>query len=558
MNTATSCAFDMRLPIPGVVYPSPSHLSKYADLGVLGRKTLPGVLRAVAAAQGERPAIVGPDGSISHRELDALSDRLAAALLRLGLRPLDRAVMHLGDSPQLLIAFMACLKAGVIPVCTLAAHREMEIGQLAAQSQARLIWAQGDNPKFDHVGFAERMAAEHVSLAHLVSVGGPARGSHPTMEGLIASIDQPTARRLLDEVEHDPLQVAVFQLSGGTTGTPKIIPRFHSEYVYNLEASARYLGLASDDILYMPTPMMHNLHVACGWGPTLLAGGAVLVTPHVTPDVVAQTIATHRPTRLCLPPPVLAKATQSAHWSAEPLKAVRGMLSPFNARGLRQALGVPVFHVFGMTEGVIMYTQAGDPDAALFDTVGKPISEHDEVRVLAPGTEQEVALGEVGELAIRGPYTLFGYFAAAERNREAFTSDGFYRSGDLMSALEIDGKRYYQFRGRLKDVVDRGGEKVNADEVEQAVMRCGAFLAVAVVGAPDPVFTERVCACVIPRPGATLPDVATLGRHLESIGLAKFKWPERIEVIDAVPLTHAGKPDKAALKRSLFTEESKP
>ena len=544
----------VRQPMPGVVYPSDEHNQRYAGLGVLGTKTLPGALRATAQIHGDQPAIVGADQVITHRELDELTDRVAAALLRLGLRPLDRAVMHVGESPELLVAFIATLKAGLIPISTLAAHREAEIGQLTAQSQARLIWSHGDAAKFDHVAFAERMQGLHPSL-QFIATSTPTATAHPSLQALADSVDLATAQALLATVEHDPWQVAVFQLSGGTTGTPKIIPRLHSEYVYNIEASAAFLGLQPGERLFMPTPMMHNVHVVCGWGPVLLSGGSVIVRPQPAPDVTAAAVAAHRPTRLFLPPPLIAKATQSPLWDPAALTEVRGMMAPFGARALAAGLGVPSHHVFGMTEGVIMYSCGVPSEAARFDTVGRPISAHDEIRILKPGTEEDAAPGEAGELAIRGPYTLFGYYAAPERNREAFTSDGFYRSGDLMSEVDIDGQRHYCFKGRLKDVVDRGGEKISAEEVEQAAMRSGAFLAVAVVGAPDPVFSERVCACVIPRPGVPLPDVQALGRHMESLGLAKFKWPERIEALEVLPLTHVGKVDKAALKRQLFKPE---
>lgn len=542
----------VRTRIPGVVYPSQDHLDKYCSLGVLGLKTLPDVFREVAQAHSEKPAIIGDLGELTHAELDEQTDRLAAALLELGLAALDPVVMHVGDSPELLIAFIASIKAGLIPICTLAAHREQEIGQIASQAGARLIITQSDSRKFDHVDFAERMCQAVPTMKKIVLTGTGTQHRHPTLGALIDSMSLERARQILAGVVHDPFQVAVYQLSGGTSGTPKIIPRFHNEYLYNMQESAEVLGLEGDERLYMPTPMMHNLHVVCGWGPVLIKGGALIIPADISGDAVARSLASGMPTRLCLPPPLLARAKQSSHWSNESLGQVRGMISPFNARQLTEELGVPVYHVFGMTEGVIMYTRETDSETARFETVGRPISEYDEIRILKPDTDIEQDLGEPGELAIRGPYTLFGYFDAPERNEEAFTSDGLYRSGDLMRAVEIDGKRYYQFCGRLKDVVDRAGEKINAEEVERAVMRHGAFVAALVVGAPDPVFTERVCVAVVPRPNAEIPDIAALGRHLQEMGLAKFKWPERIEVIETVPLTHSGKPDKAALKRQLF------
>lgn len=552
--TAIETTNQPRVKIPGVVYPSHEHASKYAGLEILGGQTFFDVLLNTAKVHGEKPAVIADNKTLTHNQLNEQTDRLAAALLDMGLKPLDRAVMHIEDTPTLLVAFIGSIKAGIIPICTLAAHREHEISQIATQASAKLIWSQGKSEKFDYVDFAERMCKAVPTLEHII-VAEPTEGdTYPSVPSLIASMDAERAKAALAQVVRDPFQVAVFQLSGGTSGTPKIIPRFHSEYIYNIEQSARVLALGTDERLFMPTPMMHNLHVACGWGPVMLSGGCTIISPNVSGDTVARSLAEYMPTRLCIAPPTLAKARQSQHWTNEAISKVRGMLSPFNARLLNEALQVPVYHVFGMTEGVIMYTRDEDSEFIRYETVGRPISEHDEIRILKPDTEIEQTLGEVGELASRGPYTTFGYFDAPERNKEAFTSDGFYRSGDLMRAIEEDGKRYYQFCGRLKDVVDRGGEKINAEEVEQAVMRHGAFMAALVVGVPDPIFTERVCVCVVPRPGAVVPDVTELGCHLQSVGLAKFKWPERIEVIDAVPLTHAGKPDKTALKQKLLSK----
>jgi 2,3-dihydroxybenzoate-AMP ligase len=187
------------------------------------------------------------------------------------------------------------------------------------------------------------------------------------------------------------------------------------------------------------------------------------------------------------------------------------------------------------------------------------VCEQDQIRLLKPGTEQDVAPGQVGELAVRGPYTIHGYYDAAERNAQAFTSDGFYRSGDLMSARVISGSTYYVFEGRLKDVVDRGGEKVNCEEVELALADHKAVADVGVVGMPDPGLGERICAFVSLRSGFSTADVgvAQFAAHLDALGFAKYKWPERVEVMDALPATKVGKPDKIELRRIITQYLSK-
>jgi non-ribosomal peptide synthetase component E (peptide arylation enzyme) len=174
------------------------------------------------------------------------------------------------------------------------------------------------------------------------------------------------------------------------------------------------------------------------------------------------------------------------------------------------------------------------------------------VKVVLPGTEEELPDGEVGEALFRGPYTIRGYYKSEEKDVHRFTADGFYRSGDLMKAELIDGKRYFFFRGRTKDVVDRGGEKINAEELENLINRHPDILASAVVGMPDPVYGERVCAFVVMRePGGSI-ALPTLTAFLEQEGVAKFKWPERIEIVSEFPVTASGKLSKVLLRNGLL------
>ena len=230
------------------------------------------------------------------------------------------------------------------------------------------------------------------------------------------------------------------------------------------------------------------------------------------------------------------------------ISSLKEIFSTDAAETVTKTMGVPGHQIFGMTEGTCMFTREGDSEAIRYNTCGQPISEFDEVRILKPGTETDVPDGEIGEMATRGPYTIRGYYNAEERNAEAFTSDGFYRSGDLMRRIREDGKAYYSFEGRIKDVVDRANEKVNCEEVERAVMAHPAFTDVAVVGMPCPTHGERICLFAVAPEGTTLPSVKELGAFLKDAGLAIFKWPERIERIDALPLTKVGKLDKAPLR----------
>lgn len=538
----------VQAPMPGVVYPPQAELKRYVAEGALGYETLVEGFRAIAQRYPDHIALLGPTFRIPYRELDELTDRLGAALLALGFVPLDRVVFQLGDSEQLIMCFLACLKAGLIPICTLYAHREQEIGYLAELAAAKLHIVQGDDPRFDGVAFAAKMQDRVSSLNHILQARGEPTPGVTHLTALIEAMDLSQARAMLSHVELDPFQVAVFQLSGGTTGVPKIIPRFHNEYLYNMRAVAAWLDYRPGDVLFMPQPMIHNLNMGCCFGPFLMTGGTVTVAPNLQAETLVSMIETMKPSWLFLGGPIIARIDHAIKSGRINLAGARGVLTANSAKKLRELFGVRVHQVFGITEGVIMFTHRDDPQEASDLTNGRPVSRWDQVRILTPGTERLAPAGELGEPAFKGPYTTHGYYKAPERNRETFTSDGFYLSGDLMHEKIIDGKVYYVFCGRLKDLVSRGGEKINCEEVEMAVAGHAAVAAVACVSYPDPVFDERLCAVLIMRERFAAPSVAELGHHLESYGLAKFKWPERIEVVEAFPLSASGKLNKAALR----------
>jgi 2,3-dihydroxybenzoate-AMP ligase len=215
---------------------------------------------------------------------------------------------------------------------------------------------------------------------------------------------------------------------------------------------------------------------------------------------------------------------------------------PEHARLVRRQLGCTLQQVFGMAEGLLNYTRLDDPEDVIVGTQGRPMLAQDEVRVV-DDNDRDVADGVTGELLTRGPYTLRGYFRAPEHNGRCFTSDGWYRSGDLV--------RWHNgnliVEGRIKDLINRGGEKISAEELENLIVAHPGVIHAAVVAMPDRILGERVCAFLVTRDGTVL-ALDQLNQYLADRGLARFKLPERMEIVAELPLTKVGKVDKNALR----------
>jgi 2,3-dihydroxybenzoate-AMP ligase len=536
---------------------------RYRDAGLWGTRTIAEEFHEVALAHPDRPAVVALDGRLTYRELDERTDVLAAGLAGLGLVPGDPVLFQVTNRLGAVIAWYGVLKAGLVPVCTLAAHRGHEIGEVSRRvgAVAHLVEARPPaeeaRPRppaeevrpgtrgFDLVGFAVEQQRGHPTLRHVLVLG--------ELGSLGADTGPAAARAVVEEIQRgvDPDGVAVFQLSGGTTGVPKAIPRRHAEYWYNAAEYARSWGWTPDTRVAHLIPIIHNAGIVCAvHGPHSAGACLVLGTadlgeslPLMAREGATHVLLGHGHFGAVTEPGFDAAAAALTQVVLSGTKVPEALFAELERRGLWSG------QLFGMGEGLCLTTRPGSPREARATTVGTPLSPLDEVRVLVPGTEDEVPDGETGELCCRGPYTLRGYFDAAEHNARAFTADGFYRTGDLASIRRIDGERYLSIEGRIKDLINRGGEKINAEEVELLLLRHPRVAAAAVVAMPDPRLGERTCAYVVVRgEPLRLPEVQ---RHFADLQVATFKWPERVEHLDEMPRTVVGKLDKKRLQADI-------
>ncbi|WP_141576284.1 (2,3-dihydroxybenzoyl)adenylate synthase [Actinomadura sp. WMMA1423] len=484
-------------------------------------------------------ALVVGDDRLTYADLDSRAARTAAGLLALGLRRGDRAVVQLPNTAGFVVVFLALVRLGAAPVLALPAHRESEIRYLCELSEARAYICADRDGDFDYRALARTLPVEHVI------VEGEAEEFTP-----LASVDaDPVAAPA-----PDPSDVGVFLLSGGTTGLPKLIPRTHRDYVYNLAASAELCGLGRDTVYLVVLPAAHNFALACpGILGVFATGGTVVLSPSGAPDEAFPLIERERATVCAVVPPIALLWLDAVTWSDEDLSSLEllqvggAKLAAERAAEIPAALGCRLQQVFGMAEGLLNYTRLDDPQDLVERTQGRPLSPSDEVRVVDEDGEQ-VAPGEVGELLTRGPYTLRGYYRAPEHNARSFTPDGFYRTGDLVRELPSG---HLIVEGREKDQINRGGDKISAEELENHLLAHPAIHDAAVVGVPDPVMGERTCAFLIIREGEKAPGLRETKDFLRTRGLAAYKFPDRLETTTEFPRTPVGKISKKLLTARL-------
>jgi 2,3-dihydroxybenzoate-AMP ligase len=546
-----------------VPWPKPD-ADRYTAAGYWAGRPLGDLLRKSADRRPDATALVDGELRLTYAELADRADALAIRLLDRGLAPGDRIVVQLANSWEFTVLTWACLRAGIVPVMALPAHRRLELAYLAAHSEAAAIAVPDRLRDFDHQALAHELGKEAPGPWHVLVAGDDVGPGSLDLRALCApSVDPAADGARLDAEAPGSRDVAVFLLSGGTTGLPKLIARTHDDYAYNARASAEVSGVDARTVYLVNLPAGHNFPLACpGILGTLLAGGRVVMLPSPEPVRVFTTVAAERVTHTAVVPAVAGRWLEHAEQhGAQQMQSLRVLqvggsrLADELARRIRPVLGTTLQQVFGMAEGLLNYTRLDDSEDVICTTQGRPMCPDDEVR-LVDELDRDVSDGEPGSLLTRGPYTPRGYYRAPEHNKRAFTEDGWYRSGDICRRTP-EGNLVVE--GRDKDMINRGGEKVSAEEVENLVYELTDGVSqVAAVAMPDPVLGERVCLYVVPGPGRPAPTLDAIRAAMEEAGVARFKLPERLVCVEELAATKVGKIDKKALRADIAARLASP
>ena len=526
---------------------------RYRDAGWWAGKTFSTFLRERAEQFPTRIAVTGTGASWSYAELWQRAETAAAGFLSLGLAPGDRVLVQLANIPEFISVAFGLFRAGLIPVFTLPAHRIAELTHFARKAEAAAIVIGPSPDGFDYRALAHQVQSEVPALRHVIAVGHAGDAGAAGNAGDAVSFDAFTADAAkLPQSEPPSSDVALMQISGGSTGLSKLIPRTHDDYIYSFRASAEICRLGPESVYLAALPVAHNFPMSSpGIFGTLYAGGRVVMSPSPSPEVAFALIERERVTITALVPPLAllwlkaAPETKANLSSLEVLQVGGAKFMPEAAKRVRPTLGCTLQQVFGMAEGLVNYTRLDDPETLIVETQGRPISPDDELLILDDQGEP-VPEGEPGHLLTRGPYTIRGYHNDDGANARAFTEDGYYRTGDIVRRTP---EGYLVVQGRATDHINRAGEKISAEEIEDHLLAHPAVFDAAVVAVPDAYLGERSCAFVIP--SGEKPKAAALKAWIRGRGLAEFKVPDQVVFVANFETTAVGKISRKELRAAL-------
>jgi 2,3-dihydroxybenzoate-AMP ligase len=521
-------------------------LRRYREAGALRDETLGELLDDAARRFPDRIAIVQGETRLSYAALHQLTERAADHLVALGFRPCERVVVQTPNVPEFVILYFAMLKIGVLPILAVPAHRAAEIDYFIGHAEAAGYVIASRYRNFDYLALAAEQRERHPSLRSVLVVddGCPERPGFVSIPKLLV---REAPRR--PEFRPDPFDAGLFQLSGGTTGLPKLIPRTHTDYYYNSRLVAEIFAFERSTVVMVAIPVSHNFPIQWGIQAPFMVGATAVLVKDPNPGEILAAIERERVNVLPAVPAqhvAIMDRLETERRDVSSLKHIIAGGSKFVSAAAQRAIDIyrgRVQQVLGMAEGFCCVTRLDDSLDTVRETVGRPLSELDEFR-LVDAEGREVAPGEAGELLVRGPYTIHGYYRAPEHNAKGFTADGFYRTGDV---LRLDEAGNLVVEGRRKDVINRAGEKFSAEEIENLLADHPQIQSAVLVAMPDRVMGEKGCLFAIAREGQ-MPTLADVVAHMESKRVARFKYPERLEIVQQFPLTAVGKISRRELR----------
>jgi non-ribosomal peptide synthetase component E (peptide arylation enzyme) len=500
-----------------------------------------------------KEALVDDNSRLTYSQLRDKVDRLAIALIKLGIKSQDRVLLQLPNWSEFVYSYFALQKVGAIPVLLVPKHAQKEVGHLCHLTRATAWILPEKYRNIDYMPIIEDVLPASPQLKHVILVRGKEKERFPSLEKLIENTElSEDSLQKLAARRPDPMELAHMGPTGGTTGLPKVAVRTHNDLICDVEYKDRAWELTNNDICLTMAPVGHDMTFTVAICGTIFAFGKLVLLDSTLPEDFCKTVQREKPTCAVTVP---ALATRVANFEglkdydmSSLLKLhVGGAPSPPDlVRNVCEKIGCQYVIGLGSTEGLNCMTRLDYDLDSICNTSGRPCCPYTEYKIIDQD-ERGLPTNTDGELVFRGPDMFSGYFNAPEENRKSFTRDGFFKTGDL---ARIDDLGRIRITGRIKDVILRGGENIIPAEIERLIITHPGVEDVSVIGMPDKEMGERICAYIKPVSGAK-PSFEEIVSFLKGKGASVLQLPERIEFIDSIPLTKVGKADKRALKEDI-------
>lgn len=542
------------MPLEGYVGYKKEDAEKYTQNRWWLGLTLGDLLDKGADLYPNKEALVEGDTRLSYGQLREKTNKLAINLIKLGIKSGDRVFLQFPNWIEFVYAFFALHKIGAITVLLLPGHGAAEITHLCRLTKTTAWMVPEKYRNTDYLPIINEVRRSNPQLEHIILIRAEESKQFINFEKLMQDIVfGENEMKELAMRKPEPIEVAVICPSGGTTGLPKAAPRTHNDYICGIEYKARGLELNSFDVMLVMTPLGHQMSLNAGLLASIFTFGKTVLQDSNRPEDFCKTVQKEKVTCAPIVPTLIGRILDFEGLKDYGLSSlirlnVGGAASPpaLVKRAMKE-IGCKYCNAFGSVEGIACQVRLDDEYETFLSGAARPLTPYDTIKVISPADGKELPPDTEGELVGKGPTIFTGYLNLPEENKRVFTPDGFYRTGDL---AKINSKGYVEITGRIKDIIIRGGENISAKAVEELISAHPDVKEVAVVGMPDTDLGERTCSYIVPHPGKK-PTLEEISKFLKEKGAGKLLIPDRLEYIDAIPLTSANKPDKRFLREAI-------
>ncbi len=533
---------------------SKEQIELYTRLGFWDRWTFCDYIKRWAEALPDKEALIDSKTRLTWSQYGVMMDRMALHFLELGIKRDDLIVTQIPNCVEAIMTEMALARIGACVVPLAMQWREHELNYVLGQTESPAVIVAKEYAHFDYVTMMKGLQDKHPRLKHVVVLGDDVPEGTISFKALWENrIEEKYAADYLDQnFKIDANDVLTMCFTSGTEADPKGCPRTHNHWkAFERSAFLHHLTENVHDKVVMALPWINLFGQSVGILSMAMVGGTLILIDGFNPAVMAQTIAKEKATLYAGVPAMHIALLNYADLDQHDVRSLRVVASggaPCPTPVIKQMMekfGCLVWNGFGSNEGHLNVTEVGLAPELVSTTIGVP-QLYSQTKIVDEN-RNILGAGKVGEFCQKAPFIISGYYKRPDLNAQKWDEDGFYHTGD---ACYLDENGFYHFSTRLKDIIIRGGMNISAEEVEFILYRHPKVVNAAVVGMPDAKLGEKCCAYLEVKPGESL-AIEEVQAFMAKEGVAKYKWPERIEIINQLPRTPTGKILKYVLREEI-------